>query len=269
MSAVIPATPAPGWPPAPGGTWIIDLDGVVWLAGEPIPGVPEGLSALRAAGIRPLFASNNSSLSIAEVVTRLVRAGVPADAGDVVTSAQAAAALVEPGATVLPLAGPGVLEALAERGASVVAGGPAEVVMVGFTREFDFTRLARAADAVRAGARLVGTNDDATYPTPDGMLPGAGSLLAAVATAAGADPEIAGKPHPPMARLITSRVDDGVCVVGDRPSTDGLLARRLGLPFALVRSGVTPPGAAVEPAPAVSAADLGILVRDVLEQRIG
>lgn len=267
VSAATGSAAAENWPPAPGGTWIVDLDGVVWLAGDPIAGVPEGLARLRSVGVRTLFASNNSSLTIGEVVTRLQRAGVEADHDDVVTSAQAGAALVEPGATVLVLAGPGVLEALAARGATPVERGPADAVMVGFTREFDFGGLTEAADTVRGGARLIGTNDDATYPTPDGLLPGAGSLLAAVVTASGVTPEIAGKPNAAMARLIASRADDTVCVVGDRPSTDGLLARRLGLPYALVFSGVTRPGATlVEPTPAVTATDLGALARDVLEQ---
>lgn len=255
---------AAGWPPGPGGSWIIDLDGVVWLAGQPIPGVPEALSALGSAGVRWLFASNNSSLRIDEVVAALGRAGVPAEGADVVTSAQAAAGLLEPGSTVVALAGPGVLEALADRGVTVVAGGPADAVVVGFTRDFDFSSLSVAADTARAGARLIGTNEDATYPTPAGLLPGAGSLLAAVGTASGATPEIAGKPHRPMARLIAERAADAVCVVGDRPSTDGLLARSLGVPYALVLSGVTPRDAPVDPEPAVVADDLGALVRDVL-----
>ncbi|HEX3946457.1 MAG TPA: HAD hydrolase-like protein, partial [Acidimicrobiales bacterium] len=112
-------------------------------------------------------------------------------------------------------------------------------VVVGWTRRFDFDGLTAAARAVHGGARLVGTNDDPTHPTPDGLIPGGGSLLAAVATASGATPVVAGKPHQPMADLIGQRAGDLVAVVGDRPSTDGQLARRLGVPFALVLSGVT------------------------------
>ena len=144
-----------------------------------------------------------------------------------------------PGSTALACAGPGVREALARRGVRIVEAGPADAVVVGWHREFDFARLARAVDAVRAGARLVGTNEDATFPTPDGVLPGAGALLAAVAYASGASPEIAGKPHAPMRLLVAERVGPVATVVGDRPSTDGALARALGARFALVLSGVT------------------------------
>ena len=136
----------------------------------------------------------------------------------------------------------GVLEALSARGVTVVAEGPADAVVVGWTRRFDFDLLATAATAVRLGARFIGTNEDPTHPTPRRLLPGSGAILAAVATAAQATPEVAGKPHDPLVALLQARAPDAVLVVGDRPSTDGALARRLGLPFALVRTGVTSDG---------------------------
>ena len=254
-------TTGAGWPPGPSGTWVIDLDGVVWLAGEPIPGAAEAIGRLRRAGISPLFATNNSAPTVDELLARLARAGVPATPDDIVTSAQAAAVLVPAGATVLALADGGAVEALEERNATVVEKGPADVVLVGWTHHFDFDRLATAATAVRNGARLLGTNEDPTHPTPGGLLPGAGALLVAVATAAGVEPEVAGKPHRPMADLITARRSDVAVVVGDRPSTDGALARFLRAPFALVLSGVTAPGGPPpDPAPDVTADDLGALV---------
>ena len=92
---------------------------------------------------------------------------------------------------------------------------------------FDFAALTAATAALHAGARLIGTNEDATFPAPGGLLPGAGSLLAAVAAAGQTRPAIAGKPHPPTVHLVRDRIGDVDIVVGDRPSTDGLLARRL------------------------------------------
>jgi 4-nitrophenyl phosphatase len=121
--------------------------------------------------------------------------------------------------------------------------------------------------AVRAGARFVATNADATYPTPEGLIPGAGSILAAVATGAEAEPEVAGKPNRPTADAIAAIVPAGELrvMVGDRPSTDGALATQLGIPFALVFTGVTPPDRI--PAgtdAAATAADLPTLVRQTL-----
>jgi ribonucleotide monophosphatase NagD (HAD superfamily) len=150
--------------------------------------------------------------------------------------------MLEPGSTALVCADGGVFEALAARGVSVVSEGPADAVVVGWTRRFDFDLLATTATAVRQGARFIGTNEDPTHPTPGRLLPGSGAILAAVATAAQATPEVAGKPHDPLVVLLRARAPDAVLVVGDRPSTDGALARRLGLPFALVRTGVTSGG---------------------------
>lgn len=226
---------------------LCDLDGVIWLAHRPIPGSVEAVAGLRAAGWRVIFVTNNSFSPVAAVEESLNSIGIPA-AGDVVTSATAGASLVAPGERVLVCGGPGIREEVDKRGADVVSHVDAErnpdsldAVMVGFHRDFDFDVMRRAATAVRAGARLIGTNDDATYPTPDGPIPGGGSILAAVATASGVRPIIAGKPHVPMAdlvRKIVGGVASAAVMVGDRPSTDGLFARTLGCRFALVRSGV-------------------------------
>ena len=184
------------------GTWVIDLDGVVWRSGRPIDGGAEAIAELRMRGHGVLFATNNSSSTRELHLSRLAAVGIEATPAELVTSAEAAAGLVAEGARVLVLADPGVHEALLARRAEVVERGPADAVVVGFTRSLDYERLERAASAVRAGARLIGTNSDPTFPTPDGVIPGAGALLAAVVTAAGVEPVIAGKPHDPMAALV-------------------------------------------------------------------
>ena len=229
-------------PQSPEPTWVIDLDGVVWLADEPIPGSADAIGQLRRSGRRVLFATNNAAPTVEELLTRLDAAGVPASSDELVTSAQAAAAMLEPGTTAFPCADGGVIEALHARGVIVVDGPPADAVVVGWTKRFDFDLLATTATLIRGGARFIGTNEDATHPTPERVLPGSGALLAAVATAAQAVPEVAGKPHEPMAALVRERAPGAVLMVGDRPSTDGALAGQLGVPFALVRSGVTRDG---------------------------
>ena len=246
-----------------------DLDGVIWRGDQPITPAAEGIAKLRAAGLRVAFVSNNSNSPVTDVVAKLANMGVPATPRDVVTSAMAAAWLLAQslpaGARVLVCAGPGVREALAEVGLVAVDAGPADAVVVGFHREFDYDGLDRASAAVRAGARFVATNMDATYPVPGGLIPGAGALVAAVATAAGRRPEVAGKPEAPTVGIIRERFGTSGVVVGDRPSTDGALATALGWPFALVLSGVTaavaPPGgeAIPEPPPPFVCADLGAL----------
>jgi len=238
--------------------WALDLDGVVWLGEEPIPGAADAVARLQARGEAVVFVTNNSAVPVGEVEAKLARHGIDA-AGMVLTSAMAAAERVDPGEVALVCAGPGVDEALAARGVRTVREGEADVVVVGFHRDFDYGRLQAASAAVRAGARLLATNDDATYPTPEGLIPGGGAILAAVSTASGVVAEVAGKPHRPMADLLRHRVGDEGVMVGDRPETDGRFAVALGYRFALVLSGVTT-ALPVEPEPDVVAAHLAELV---------
>lgn len=238
--------------------WALDLDGVVWLGDQPIPGAAEAVGRLQARGEPVVFVTNNSSVPVGDVEAKLGRHGIAAT-GAVLTSAMAAAERVEPGEVALVCAGPGVDEALAARGVRTVREGKADVVVVGFHRDFDYCRLQAASTAVRNGARLLATNDDATYPTPEGLIPGGGAILAAVSTASGVEAEVAGKPHQPMADLLWARVGAEGVMVGDRPETDGRFAVTLGYRFALVLTGVTA-GLPVEPAPDLVAADLATLV---------
>jgi 4-nitrophenyl phosphatase len=251
--------------------WVLDLDGVVRLGSRRIAGAPEAVAALRAAGRRVLFATNNSNDTVGEVEAQLAAMGIPA-AGSIVTSAGAAANLLEGDERVLVCGGAGVAEAVRSRGAVVVDDGPVDTVMVGFHREFDYQRMTEAARAVLDGARLVATNDDATYPTPDGPAPGAGAILASIVAATGAQPLIAGKPHQPMARAITDALagpdGDGPrpdIVVGDRADTDGALAAALGVRFVLVLSGVAGgDDVGLDPPPALVAADLAEAVAELV-----
>src|SRR5215211_2080529 len=207
---------------------VLDLDGVVWLADRPIAGASEAVARLRAGGHRVLFVSNNSFSPVGDVEKKLEGFGIPA-AGDVLTSAVAAAALLKPGDRVFLCAGPGAEEALIKAGAHVVTDGDADAVVVGFHRSFDYEELRRACIAVRRGARLIGTNDDVTYPTPDGPIPGGGAILAAVVAGSGMAAVVAGKPYEPMADLVRAELGadlDGAVMVGDRPDTDGRFARR-------------------------------------------
>lgn len=229
--------------------WVLDLDGVVWLDDQPLPGAAEAVARLRAAGERVLFVTNNSSVRIADQEAKLAGHGIPA-VGDVVTSAVVAAGLVAPGERAFICAGPGVEEAMVARGAVPVRDGDADVVVVGFHQDFDYDELDRASRAVRRGARLLATNDDATYPTPAGPVPGGGAILAAVATASGVAPVVAGKPYGPMTDHVGALAGPSGVAVGDRPDTDGRFARALGFEWVLVLSGVTRPAdLPVEPAP--------------------
>lgn len=253
-------------------TWVLDCDGVVWLMDEAIPGATEAVGILRSSGARVVFVTNNSFPRRSDHVAKLDRLGIATDPADVLTSAMAAACLLEPGERALVIGGPGIVEELEARGVEVHLAGTGagtrpvpDAVVVGVDQGFDYAKLAEATTALRSGARLIGTNDDSTYPTPNGVVPGAGSLLAAVATAGGKTAEIAGKPYLPTADLVHREVGAVRIVVGDRPSTDGLLARQLSSQFGLVLTGVTSSGhGPIDPPPDVEAPDLLTLVRRVL-----
>lgn len=229
---------------------VLDLDGVVWLSGQEIPGATVAVRQLRRAGLAVLFATNNSAPLVADHEAALGAIGIAAE-GCVVTAAQAAGTLIEPGERTFVVGGPGLREAVTASGGELIENpeAPVDVVAVGLDRNFTYDTLRRAAAAVRRGARLVASNDDATYPTPKGPIPGGGAMLAAIVVASGATPTIAGKPHQPMADLVRARLPgvagDEIVMVGDRPETDGLFARRLGARYAQVRTGVTPRGVAV------------------------
>ncbi len=252
-------------------TWALDLDGVIWHGTMPIPGSAEAVGELRSAGFDVVFVTNNSFSTIAQQEAKLGSFGIDAS-GSVITSAQAAASLVDADERVLVLGGPGVVEAVGARGAeivdhadlddgeSAVRRAAIDTVVVGLDWALDYHRLAAAVQAVLAGARFVATNTDATYPSERGLLPGAGALVAAVAAATGRDPVVAGKPEGPAADLVRSRFGATGVMVGDRPETDGSFAVALGYEFALVLSGVTASADGVVPVPAVVAPDLRALV---------
>jgi HAD superfamily hydrolase (TIGR01450 family) len=263
---------------------LCDLDGVVWLAHQPIVGSVEAVDRIRRAGRRVMFVNNNSAATLADHEQALASVGISAQ-GDVVSSAMAVTSLVEPGQRVLVAGGPGVVEALERAGVEVVlnTGIPlaarVDAVVVGLHREFDYDRLTVAANAARSSGRLIGTNTDTTYPTPHGLLPGGGSILAAVASASGVEPTIAGKPHQPLATLVASMLTTSqaafvprrVLMVGDRPETDGRFAERLGCRFALVRSGVSASGTPIDQPPAIDldVADLAEVARRFVGAGVG
>jgi HAD superfamily hydrolase (TIGR01450 family) len=250
---------------------MFDLDGVVWLANDAIPGSAEAIKRLADSGRTISFFTNNSFSRRADLLAKFAAHGIACSDEQLYSSGEAAAHLLESGERAYVLGGGGVEEALLARGAEVIGteamsgGATVDAVLVGLDLTLTFARLTAAVRAVLAGARLIGTNDDATYPTPDGQLPGGGSLLAAVAYASGATPTVAGKPYEPAAELVRRRLGQVAVMVGDRPETDGKFAERLGAKYAMVRTGVTPPGAVVDnPVPDLDAPNLLALAEEVL-----
>jgi glycerol-1-phosphatase len=227
---------------------LLDLDGVVYLAEQPVPGAAAALAAAREHGMRLAFVTNNASRTPEQVAALLGRVGVPADPAEVVTSAQAAAHYLADrlpaGSPVLVLGTVGLVEAVTERGLRPVSSADDRPVAVvqGFFPDITWRHLAEAALAITHGAFWLATNLDATVPSPRGVLPGNGSLVAALRHATGVTPAATGKPDPSMhAESVERSGARAPIVVGDRLDTDIEGATRVGCPALLVLTGVTSP----------------------------
>lgn len=222
---------------------LLDLDGVLYRWPEPIPGAAEAVATLRKVGKRIAFVTNNSSGTPAQVVERLASVGVDAKPEEVVTSALATATiLAERGiGSAFVIGEEGLLEALAEAGIAVVnaSSDEVDVVVVGFDRGADYTKLKDASVLVERGASLVASNADPSFPAPRGeSWPGAGALLAAIETTTGTRGEVFGKPEAPLLeRALASAGGGRPLVVGDRLDTDIAGASHLGWDSALVLTG--------------------------------
>lgn len=223
---------------------VVDLDGVMYLGDQAIPGARQAIEACEETGYGIWFATN-SSLRTPEAAAAKVRAvtGYQATPDQMVTSALAAARVVGTLdlATVLVIGEAGVRQALTDVGIEIVADPlVADAVVIGLDLEVHYGLLRDATLAIRHGATFIATNLDPSYPMPDGQWPGAGAIVDLVRVASETDPIAAGKPEQPMIDLLNSRIgpDADVWMVGDRPSTDLAMAKRAGWRSALVLTGV-------------------------------
>jgi len=249
---------------------ICDMDGVLWRGSAPLPGLHEFFAWLEERGIAYQLVTNNASRTPADYIAKLAALGVETTPEHVLNSALAAAAYlaetVGTDVTVYPLGGPGVAAALRQRGFRIAEGQPADYVVVGWNPKVDWGDFAAATRFILAGAGFIGTNPDPTFPTEDGLVPGNGAQLALLETATGVAPTIVGKPEPPLYRQALARMDADpatTLVIGDRLGTDILGGLRLGMPTALLLSGVTSPAqlAASPIHPTLVVDDLAALVR--------
>lgn len=262
---------------------ICDLDGVLYRGGDPVAGASEALTAMVAAGIRVVYATNNASRVADEVAEQLVGLRAPARADDVVTSAQAGAEhlshQLDPGARVMALGGPGVTDALRRAGLCPVAPNgatapatpreaaprdavspqptrpepvePAEAVEVeavlqGLGRQLTVADFESAARQLARGTLWVATNTDSTLPLEWGIAPGNGAYVALLSAATGRQPFVVGKPFPPLYRLATEQLGTApsrTLAVGDRLDTDIAGATKTGIDSAWVLTGVDRPSA--------------------------
>ena len=224
---------------------MLDLDGVVYVGRAGVPGAAAYLDEARQRGARLAFVTNNASRPPSAVAAHLAETGVPAEEGDVVTSAQAAARVLRErygaGARVLALGAQGLLEALAAE--DLVAVGvedDAEAAVTGYGPDVPWRDIMAASVRIRDGLPWVASNTDHTIPTPMGVAPGHGVLVDMVQRFTGVTPTVAGKPERPLLDTTTARCGASrALMVGDRIDTDIVGGRAVGVPTLLVMTGVT------------------------------
>lgn len=223
---------------------VCDLDGVVYRGELPVDGVPDAISRIQARGVRVLFCSNNSNLSRAGYLKKLGSLGIAARSEDLLTSATVLEEVLSerdrPGERAFCIGGEGLKEAVTNAGIEVVSGEDAGLVCVGFDLSFDYDAMRTATLALLAGASFFATNDDPSFPSSDGLWPGAGAILASVETASGRQAEIVGKPHGTMIRTAERWLAgyERIAIVGDRLETDIAMGEAAGWRTCLVLSGV-------------------------------
>jgi len=225
---------------------LLDLDGVVYVGPDAVPTAPAAIERARAMGLHLSYVTNNASRPAGVVAEHLTALGMPTSAGEVVTSAMAAASLLRdrlhPGARVLVVGGEGLRWALRQENLVPVASFDEhpEAVVQGFSPDVDWRQLAEGTRAVRSGLPYVASNTDLTVPTRYGPAPGNGTLVAAVVAASKVTPTVAGKPQPHLFLDAVRRCGGSApLVVGDRLDTDLEGARAAGIPGLVVLTGVT------------------------------
>jgi 4-nitrophenyl phosphatase len=224
---------------------IIDMDGVLYRGNEAIPGMSDLIDLLREQEIGFILATNNATRTPQQFVDKMAGMGVRVSPSEVLTSSLAAAgylgSIAPPGTRVFVVGMEGLQTALQEAGFCLVED-DAEFVVVGMDFTICYERLAQASLQIRAGARFIGTNPDLTFPSEQGIVPGAGSLLAFLEAATGVAPRIIGKPQTAMVEQALARMGAQAAatgMLGDRLETDILAGQRAGLCTLLVLSGVT------------------------------
>jgi phosphoglycolate/pyridoxal phosphate phosphatase family enzyme len=229
---------------------IFDLDGVIYRGHTPIPGAGDVTRWLSSNAYQVYYFTNNSTKTRESYVELLAGYDIATDTHHIVTSACLTARyFTENGllpATALVVGEGGLAEELKRAGIRVVrrrGTRPVDYVVVGMDRQFTYRKLHEAQQAVLAGAKLIATNRDATYPVEGGnVIPGGGSIVAAVATAAEREPLLIGKPSPEAGRLIAHHAGvepHEMLIVGDRLETDIEMGRRAGLLTCLVLTGIS------------------------------
>ena len=223
---------------------IIDMDGVLWRGLDPIGNLPEVFNSIAQLDLKFILVTNNATRSVSQYEEKLKDFGVGVPTRQIINSAQATAQYLghkfPEGGPVYVIGEEGLLQAL-EENKFHHSEEEALAVVVGLDRTVNYDKLKKAALLIQEDKLFVCTNPDPALPSPEGLLPGTGSIIAALETATGVKGMIIGKPQPEMYRMAIERMGispQNTLVVGDRLETDIAGGQTLGCPTAVVLSGV-------------------------------
>ena len=224
---------------------ILDMDGVIWKADQPIGDLEKTFALIRSLGLKFVMATNNSLLTIEDYQKKLASMKVTVSQSQIINSSKAVAQMIKEdhpeGGPVFVVGGKGLFHALEEKG-FYHSEEKAIAVVAGLDHDFSYKKMKTATLLIRSGADLYGSNPDTTFPTPEGQVPGAGSIIAAIETASGKKAKIAGKPLPFMMKFALDQMKvspENTLVVGDRLETDIKGGQNMNCLTALVLSGVS------------------------------
>ncbi len=227
---------------------IVDMDGVLWRQSQPIGDLPTVFNKIHQKNLKITLATNNATLTVEQYLQKLASFGVSLLPEQIVNSPQAAAKyMVEHfprQSSIFVIGKDGLRQELIKHDFLITndqSHHPVAVV-VGMDWDLKYEQLCQATLHLRAGAEFIATNSDRTFPTPQGLVPGVGAILALLETASDKKPTVVGKPDPLMYQIALERmqVSPSEClVVGDRLETDIQGGQQIGCRTALVLSGVT------------------------------
>lgn len=232
-------------------TILLDGDGVLWKANQPIPGISDFFKFLDDHGVRWALLTNNNTRTAQDYIDKLRSFGINAGQDMVFTSSTATADYLlgkyGEGASLHVVGMDGLTRTLENAGFKFTQGeeqpeNRVAAVVAGMDREINLKKITIAMRLILGGADFIATNTDGSFPTPEGINPGTGTVIGALQFASGTEPYVVGKPQPAIfqtaLKALGSKVEDTL-MVGDRLNTDILGANQLGIQTAAVLTGVT------------------------------
>ena len=230
---------------------VLDMDGVLWKDTQPLGNLPAIFMRLQESGLKVTLATNNSTRTVDEYLEKIKSFGVMLQSWQIITSADATGYLLQKSYSqnkyVYVIGAESLKRVLEKYGFEPIEynknlDGNETIVVAGMDRNLTYEKLRHATLLIRRGSPFIGTNPDRTFPTPEGLVPGSGSILAALEAATGVNAVLAGKPESAMFDLAISRIDaepHEILCIGDRLETDIAGGQKMGCKTALVLTGVT------------------------------